>query len=289
MKAPAFDYVRAHSVEEALAILTEHGDAAKIIAGGQSLVPALNMRLLAPELLVDISKIDDLRGISVQDGRVKIGALTRHVDLQRSDEIRRHAPLLSQAIDHVGHAAVRNRGTIGGSIANADPASELPACIVALQATVTIAGPDGTRAVAADDFFTGLYETALGLDEILTAIEFDTIGSDGRSAFAELTRRHGDYALVGVAAHGHLRSGIFDDLRLVYFSIGQKPTLAQTASSRLIGQPLEPDTVAAAQDALTSDLDPPDDVQASSALRLRLARVLLGRIVADLLQTAQTD
>src|SRR5688500_16201156 len=165
MKAAAFAYARATSVVHALELLSAHGDRAKVLSGGQSLMPAMNLRLISPELIVDIGELAELRGIAVAGGVVRIGALTRHVDLANSPEVAAHAPLLREAIGHVAHPAIRNRGTIGGSLAHADPASELPACMVALNATIVINGRSGERRIAAEDFFTGIYETALSSQE----------------------------------------------------------------------------------------------------------------------------
>lgn len=283
MKPPAFDYERPQTLGAALALLAAHGDAARLIAGGQSLMPALNMRLLAPELLIDIGGLGELRGIIERDGIVRIGALTRHADLQRSPVVTRHVPLLAQAIAHVAHPAIRNRGTIGGSIANADPAAELPACAVALGARMVIAGSDGTRTVSADDFFRGLYETALGPDDILVALEVDALAMGERSSFGELARRHGDYALVGLAAHGRVTEDRFDRLRLAYLSVGATPVRARRAEAVLAARPVTDEAIAAAQAVLAGELDPPDDTQASSAARLQMARVLLKRVVTAML------
>ena len=286
MKAPAFDYVRARSLFEALSLLQQHGEAAKIIAGGQSLVPALNLRLVAPALLVDIGGLAELKGISVTDGFVRIGALTRHVELLRAPEIASHAPLFAEAITHVAHPAIRNRGTIGGSLAQADPASELPACALALQATIVVAGPKGERRIAAEDFFRGLYETALSPQDVLTAVEVPAIRPDERSAFLELARRSGDYALVGLACHARLADGVLRELRLAYFAVGTKPSLAAGAAKRLIGRPLSEASIADAQAVLAQDLAPQDDIHASAATRGQLARVLLRRALAALLPEA---
>src|ERR1700709_1961080 len=166
MKASAFSYARATSVSSALELLVAHGEKAKVLSGGQSLMPAMNLRLISPELLVDIGEIAELRGIAVTGGVIRIGALTRLAELARSPEVAVHAPLLSQAIAHVAHPAIRNRGTLGGSLAHADPASELPACMVALDAAIIIRGHAGERRVAAQDFFTGIYETALSPEEL---------------------------------------------------------------------------------------------------------------------------
>ena len=161
MKASAFAYARATSVANALDLLATHGDRAKVLSGGQSLMPAMNLRLISPELIVDIGELAELRGIAVRGDALVIGALTRHVDLLKSPDIAAHAPLLAEAVAHVAHPAIRNRGTIGGSLAHADPASELPACMLALGATIIVRGPGGERRIAAEEFFTGIYETAL--------------------------------------------------------------------------------------------------------------------------------
>jgi carbon-monoxide dehydrogenase medium subunit len=283
VKAPAFDYKRAGSLAEALALLSDHGEDAKIIAGGQSLVPALNLRLLAPKLLVDIGSLDELKGISRDDGKLRIGALTRQAELLRSAEIATHAPLIAQAVTHIAHPAIRNRGTIGGNLAQADPASELPACMLALKAEMVVAGPTGERRMPASDFFRGVYETDLAPNEILVAVEFPAIAQGDRSAFIELSRRSGDYALVGVAAHATIEGGAFQNLQLAYFAVGPKATLATTCASRLMGRAPTEAAIAEAQGALSEDLEPQDDLHASAAMRLHLARVLLRRIVEQML------
>ena len=283
MKAAAFDYVRAQSLAEALDLLSQHGPEAKLLAGGQSLLPALNLRLSAPAILIDISRIEALRGITVSPNGLRIGALTRHADLLASAEIATHAPLLAAAIAHVAHPAIRSRGTIGGSLANADPAAELPACALALQARMVVRGSSGERIIAADDFFTGLFETALAPDEILTAIEIPPFTADAVCGFQELARRSGDYAIVGLAAQGRRTGASLSDLRLGYFSIGTKATLAPRAAAVLVGTALDATSLARAEAALADDLDPHDDLQASAATRLRLARVLLRRVVTSML------
>src|SRR6186997_2780467 len=191
MKASAFAYARATSVAHALELLATHGERAKVLSGGQSLMPAMNLRLICPELIVDIGELDELRGIAVTAHGVRIGALTRHVDLARSSEIAARAPLLSEATSHVAHPAIRNRGTLGGSLAHADPASELPACVVALGATIIVRGPRGERRIPAEEFFTGIYETALSLQELLVAVELPLARKDSAHFFHEFARRHG--------------------------------------------------------------------------------------------------
>ena len=200
MKPAAFAYAKARSLEDAVARLAAHPGEAKLLAGGQSLIATLNMRLSSPSLLVDINGVAGLDGIRVRDGMVEIGALTRHVALERSAEIAKHAPLIALAMPHIAHPAIRNRGTIGGSLAYADPAAELPACLVALDGEVDIAGPGGKRTVKAGKFFQGLFETALGPHDVLSAVRFPVATADTRVGFAELARRHGDYAIVGLAA-----------------------------------------------------------------------------------------
>ena len=200
MKASAFSYARATSVANALELLAGYGDRAKVLSGGQSLMPAMNLRLISPELIVDIGELAELRGIAVRGDVLSIGALTRHVDLQRSPELAAHAPLLTEAVAHVAHPAIRNRGTIGGSLAHADPASELPACMVALNATIVVRGPNGERRIAAEHFFKGIYETALSPDELLTAVELPAARRNCAHFFHEFARRHGDYAIAGLAA-----------------------------------------------------------------------------------------
>lgn len=282
MKASAFSYARASSVDEALSLLAQHGDQAKILSGGQSLMPALNLRLSAPEWIIDINGISDLRGVTVAGDLLTIGALTRHADVQRSAEIATHAPLLSDAIQHVAHPAIRNRGTFGGSLAHADPASELPACVVALDATIIVRGPGGERRIAAVDFFAGIYETALAPDELLVAVEVPVKKAGSCHFFHEYARRSGDYAMAGLAAQAVREGDVLSDLRLAYFAVGDKPVLAQ-AAQHLVGQPVTAATLTQAQAALDDELDPQDDQQATASMRRYFARQLMARCVAALL------
>src|ERR1700761_4282750 len=249
MKASAFSYTRPTSVTNAIALLAAHGDRAKVLSGGQSLMPAMNLRLISPELIVDIGDIAELRGIAVTGDVVRIGALMRHVDLQNSAEIAAHVPLLTEAIAHVAHPAIRNRGTIGGSLAHADPAAELPACMLALGATIIVRGQDRERRIAAEDFFTGIYETALTPEELLVAVEIPIARKDSAYFFHEFARRHGDYAIVGMAAQASLQNGIFADLRLAYFAVGDRPVLAK-AARRLVGVAVTPAILSEASAAL---------------------------------------
>src|SRR6266436_3285133 len=265
MKASAFSYARATSVVNALELLGAHGDKAKVLSGGQSLMPAMNLRLISPELIVDIGEIDELRGIAVSGDVLTIGALTRHVDLARSPEIAAHAPLLTEAIVHVAHPAIRNRGTLGGSLAHADPASELPACTVALNATMIIKGQSGERRIAAGNFFTGIYETALSPQELLIAVEVPVAQRNSAHFFHEFARRHGDYAIAGLAAQATVRGGLFTDFRTAFFAVGDRPILAEASTT------------------LGEELDPQEDQQASAAMRRHLAKVLLARCASALL------
>ena len=283
MKAAAFDYARVATIDEAVELLARHGASAKLLAGGQSLLPALNLRLMSPELLIDIGGIADLRGMNINGGTIRIGALTRHADLLVSPQIAQHAPLLAKAMPHIAHPAIRNRGTIGGSLANADPASELPACVLALGATLVVRSAHGERRVAADAFFRGLYETALEADEMLTAIEFPVAQADERAFFHEFARRSGDYAMIGLAAQATVAGERIAKLSLAFFGVGEHAALCPAASGILTGSPFTPASLAEAQVALARDLQPQNDHQASAATRLHLARVLLGRCVGELL------
>jgi aerobic carbon-monoxide dehydrogenase medium subunit len=245
-------------------------------------MPAMNLRLISPELIVDIGELAELRGIVVEGDLLSIGALTRHADLLKSPEIGAHAPLLADAITHVAHPAIRNRGTIGGSLAHADPASELPACMVVLDATIIIRGPRGERRVAAREFFTGIYETVLSPEELLVAIELPVARKDSAYFFHEFARRHGDYAIVGLAAQAIFEGSQFADLRLGFFAVGDRPILAR-AASRLVNATITPELLSDASAALRDELDPQEDHQASPAMRRHLAKVLLARCVSVLL------
>jgi len=279
MKAPRFAYARPASLAEALALLAEHKGDARVLAGGQSLVPMMNFRLAAPKVLVDINRIAGLSGIKVAKNHVRIGALTRHVELERSADIARHLPLIASAMPHIAHPAIRNRGTFGGSCALADPAAELPACALALGASFVVAGKKGERRVAAEDFFKGLYATALKSGELLVAAEFPLAKPGYASAFGELARRHGDYAMVGVAAHGSAQGKKFSDLRVVFFGVGDRPQRAAQFERALDGQPAAAKTIDAALPKLDADLSPRADLHGSTATKLHLAKVLAGRVL----------
>lgn len=282
MKAPAFAYVRPRSLAETFDLLEGHGEGARLLAGGQSLMAALNMRLDAPRVLIDIGGLEELSGIRVSPDSITIGALTRHRAVERSPEVAWHLPLIHQAMPFVAHAAVRNRGTFGGSIAFADPAAELPACCLALEARFVIRSRSGERRVAARAFFKGLYETDLRPGEVLVGCEFAQLGVEYRHSFQELARRHGDYAIVGVAACARLTGGALNDVRLAFCGMGPTPLLAIAAAAALDARPCSPDDVARAQALLERDLAPFDDPVQTAATKLHLARVLLGRVLAQM-------
>jgi carbon-monoxide dehydrogenase medium subunit len=273
VKAPRFSYVRAETVAQALELLDRYGEEASILAGGQSLMPTLNMRLSQPQILVDINRLDDLRGISLDGDAVRIGALARHVEVMNAGLVAEHLPLIAEAMPHVAHVAVRNRGTFGGSLALADPAAELPACALALGATLMVESVAGRREIAAEDYFLGLYDTARTAGELLVEVRVPVRRSGQVSVFMELAQRQGDFAIAGVACHGRIGDG---EMRLVYFASEAKPTLARNAMAALGSAPWPGcrDQVLA---ALAEDLDPMSNLHGGAAMKLHLQRVLTGR------------
>ncbi len=275
MKPSPFAYKKARSLEEAVTLLGDKD--ARLLAGGQSLIATLNMRLSAPSMLIDINGIGGLDGISVKSGAVEIGALTRHTQAERSETVAQHAPLIARAMPHIGHPAIRNRGTLGGSVAFADPAAELPACLLALDGEIEAMGPNGKRTIKAQDFFKGLFETALAPQEVLTAIRVPAANKDTRVGFAELARRHGDYAIVGLAATARADGKGLTEVRLAYFGVGNTPVRTKKAE-----EALAKGNVDAAVAAL--DLEPNDDVQATAKVKKHLAGVLLRRVAKQLLE-----
>ena len=278
MKAPPFAYARARALGEVFDLIEAHGPGAKLLAGGQSLLAALNLRLTSPDILIDIGRIAELSGVRVADGKVHIGALTTHAEIEHSPEVAVHAPLLAQAAPWIAHPAIRNAGTLGGSIATADPAAEWPACCVALDAEFIAAAKHGNRRVRARDFFKGVYATDLRPGEVLTGVEFPAQGAASASAFLELALRRGDYAIVGVAAVASRTNGRLHDVHLAYLGAGETPILARTAMEAAeSGRPAV--EVAA---ALAADLDPAPDLYSSAATKLHLAGVLTGRALAAL-------
>ncbi len=275
MKPAPFAYKKVRTIEEAVALLGEKD--ARLLAGGQSLIATLNMRLSSPSLLIDINGLSGLDDILLKGAAVEIGALARHAQAERSDVIAKHAPLIARAMPHIGHPAIRNRGTLGGSIAFADPAAELPACLLALEGEIEATGLTGKRTIKAQDFFRGLFETALAPQEVLTAIRVPAANKDMRVGFAELARRHGDYAIVGLAASARATGKSLTDVRLAYFGVGNTPVRAKKAEAALASGNID-----AAVDAL--DLEPHDDVQATAKVKKHLAGVLLRRVAKQLLE-----
>jgi carbon-monoxide dehydrogenase medium subunit len=277
VKPAPFGYHKARTLKEAVALLAKHKDDARLLAGGQSLIATLNMRLSAPSLLIDINGIKGLDGIARKGKVIEIGALARHAQVERSELIAKYAPLIALAMPHIGHPAIRNRGTFGGSIAFADPAAELPACVLALGGEMEIAGPKGKRLVKADAFFKGLFETALRPREVLIAVRIPAADKTSRVGFAELARRHGDYAMVGLAATARAKDKGLSDVRLAFFGVGATPVRAVKSESALAKG-----NVDGAVAAL--DLDPPDDVQSTGAVKKHLAGVLLRRVAKQLME-----
>lgn len=286
MKSAAFDYIRAESPAHAFALMAQHGDDARILAGGQTLLATLNMRLSQPSLLVDIAGLSAWRGIEVHGNTLRIGALTRHVEIEESALVALHAPLLAQAAPHIAHRAIRNLGTLGGTLAYADPAAEWPACVLALQGTLVMANAQGERRVAAAEFFQGLYSTALREDELLVACELPVKATDERQHFSELARRHGDYAVAGLAACAKLsknESGnTLSEVRLAFLSLGDRPLRAPACEAALQAGPLCAARLAQADAALRSELQPFADLTHSAAAKTQLAATLMQRAVRAL-------
>lgn len=281
MKAPNLEYFRPRSLQEALCVLASE-DEAMPLAGGQSLVAALNLRLSAPRLLVDIGDLPELAGCDDGAAELRLGSLTRHADLLESDRVREALPLLPRAAAMIGHAAIRNRGTLGGSLAFADPAAELPACVVALDATVVVAGVDGQREVKADDFFTGIMETALRPGELIVAVRFPPTATDTRCAIAEFSRRHGDFAVAGAVVAAQVDDARVVGARVVYFGCVDRPRVAATVSAALNGCAFDDAGIGRVVEAVDSDLAPGDSPGWRGDTKLRLARTLTGRIVQEI-------
>lgn len=283
MKSAAFDYVRATSAEQVFDLFDEHGDAMQVLAGGQTLLASLNMRLSQPALLVDIGGLEALRGIELRDGMLRIGALTRHVEIEESMLVVEHAPLLSQAAPHIAHRAIRNRGTFGGALAYADPAAEWPACVLALDAVLVLRSRHGERRVAAADFFLGIYTTARADGELLVACEIPIKAHAARRHhFDELARRHGDYAVAGIAACATVDNGALSDLRLVFLSLVDRPVRASEAERLLASAPLTEDLLNAADAALRAEIEPFADLTHSVSAKQQLAATLMRRAVRAL-------
>ena len=280
MKPAAFDYVIADSIDMAVASLAEGGGDAKIIAGGQSLVPMLNFRLLRPSVLIDINRIGDLAFIEEAEKKIRVGALTRHYQLETSPVIARHLPVLASAMTHVAHLAIRNRGTIGGSLSHADPAAELPMMALLLDAELHIASASGKRTIAARDFFVGALTVDLARDDIVTEIVLPKLPRKTGWGFEEVARRSGDFALAAAAATLTLSAGVISQARIALTGVGATPVRAAEAEALLVGQALEPGLIDRVIDAVRAAIEPDTDLHASSDYRRHLGGVLAGRAVS---------
>ncbi|MCB5224934.1 MAG: xanthine dehydrogenase family protein subunit M [Candidatus Cloacimonetes bacterium] len=290
MKAPNFKYVAPSTLDAAVEILNDSEHQVQLLAGGQSLLPALNMRLQAPDILLDIKNLQSLYGIDfVGDSVVRVGSLTRHRDLEDSPIIAKSVPLLARAIKHVAHPAIRNRGTIGGSVALGDPAAELPACVVALDANIGVTGPAGERVIKASDFYHGLFHNDLGVGEIITHFDFEIDKPGWYSGFDEITRRRGDFATVGLAARINLVGDTIDNGKVIFFGVGEFPVSAKRTWESMVGQTLTKNLITASQHILSEDIDPQGDIVASSHMRSRLANILFKRVMDDIIQQKEAS
>lgn len=277
MKSAAFDYVKPKALQEALSLLEQGGDDARLIAGGQTLLATLNMRLSEPTVLIDITDVAELKGISVVDNSLRIGALVTHTEIEDSELVAKHAPLLKAAAPHIAHRAIRNLGTWGGSLAYGDPAAEWPACSLTLQATMIIQGPSGERRISAKDFFIDLYTTSLEPDEILVATEIPLASKNAVFYFHELARRHGDYAVAGLAAVAQKQDDVLTNCAFTFFSVGATPVMATKAQDLVNGQKLNDELIAQAVAEARNEIEAMADITNSAEAKQHLIGVLLER------------
>ena len=275
MKSPDFGYYEASSIEDAIKFKSAY-DESVFLAGGQSLIPALNMRLSTPSCLIDISKINELKNISIDDHFISIGASVTHSEVLQNKIILEYLPTLTNVLKMVAHPAIRNKGTHGGSIAYGDPAAELPAFAVALNAEITLVGLKGTRTVSANDFYYGLFETEIKDDEILTNIKYPLLKSNQKIIFDEIYRRHGDYAMAGLIANIEILHSKIDNLKLVFFATGIKPEVAIKTSNFIIKDGYNYSKI---KEILKTELDLDADLNSSSEMKLHLATILTKRIL----------
>jgi len=289
MKPPPFAYARAESIEEAVGLLHDHDGGARPLAGGQSLIPAMNFRLATPAVLVDLNGVGELDYIRHSAGEIRIGGMTRQRHVERSAVVSDQAPLIGEAMPHIAHPEIRNRGTVGGSLAHADPAAELPAVMMALNARLVVTGKEGTREVAAHEFFTGLFSTSILPGELLTEIVIPARPARSGYAFEEISRRHGDFALAGVAAVVLVNGdGVCAGARIALLSVGDRALLAERAAAVLTGQRPSSELIrSAAAAAAASDIDPSSDIHASARYRRQLANVLTRRVLTRAFERAQ--
>ncbi len=293
MKPSAFDYYAPETLDEALALLAEHGDEAKPLAGGQSLVPTMSFRLAQYAILIDLNGINTLFSIREEakdshENGLYIGAMTRQRAVERSALVARHSPLIAETMPYIAHPQVRNRGTFGGSLAHADPASELPALAIALNMKMRAQSIRGERWIPADEFFLGLFETELEEDELLTEVFVPPLPARTGTAFDEVARRHGDFAMAGAASVVTLaEDGTIADSKLVFISIDDAPIEAPSAIAMLQGQIPTPELICAAVDAIDDDIDPVSDLHASAKYRRHLAKVLARRTLTRAIERAR--
>ncbi len=291
MKLPPFDYFAPHEMDEALSLLAEHSWDAKVLAGGQSLVPLLALRMARPSVVIDIARVPGIDGQEVNDGSLAVGAMTREHTVETSELVRRHVPLLSRAMPLIGHPAIRSRGTLGGTIAHADPAAETPAVALALDAQIVACSKErGVRTIAAADFFQGFLTTDLEDDELVTQIRFPVAPPRTGACFDEVARREGDFAITGVAAQVTLAGdGTIDDARIVLIGVADQPVRRPEAEEALRGRAPEAAAFDAAADAAAEGLAPSADLHGSSAYRVHLARVVVRRALERAALDAQED
>lgn len=279
MKSPSFDYTKPDTLEQVFDLLQTHGDDARILAGGQTLMATLNMRLSEPRLVIDITGLKQLRGIRIEGDRLHIGALTTHTEIENSPLVAQHAPMLAQAAPHIAHRAIRNSGTWGGSIAYGDPAAEWPCCLCALDGVVHLQGPQGRRRVTATDFFQDLYTTALQPGEIVTGADVPVTTTADWFAFDELARRHGDYAVAGLAVAARFAGTVAQRVNLSFLGIGPIPLRARSTEALLAGKTLDTATIEIAVASLKAELDPLPDLTHSPETKRHLATVLARRLL----------
>ena len=281
MKLPPVDYEAPKTVSEAVDLLAEHGDEASVLAGGQSLIPLLALRLAHPAVLIDINGIDELSGVSATDGHVAIGAMTREYVAEESETVADALPLLAAALPLIGHEAIRSRGTVGGSLAHADPAAELPAVARALDAEFVVRGPSGERVVPAAEWFEGYLMTSRRPDELLVEARFPAARPGTGVSFQEVARRHGDFAIVGLAASLTISEGAISDARLAFTGVSDVPVRAVDAEDLLVGERPSTELFDEAARRATGDLDPPADLHGSSDYRKRVAAALVRRALRE--------
>jgi CO/xanthine dehydrogenase FAD-binding subunit len=287
MKPPSFLYYDAETVDEAVTLLAEHGDGAKVLAGGQSLVPMMSLRLAYPDALVDVNRVSELDYVTRRNGELAIGALTRHVTLERSPEVARACPLLSAAMRWVAHEAIRNRGTMGGSLAHADPAAELPAVALALGATLAASSGGGTRTIPIEDFFKMPFVSALEDGELLTEVRLPVQPPGAGSAVQEIARRHGDFAIAGVVASVVVGGDVVEQARVVSFATGPAPVRLMAVENAVAGSGTSDDDLAAAAEPAPDELSPTDDVHATADYRRRVTKVLVTRALREAIDDAR--